>query len=297
MKDHATDDLFENRIAAGETPLACRIRGCGRTLVAVHGALSDLRVWEPLAARLSRYRRVITYTQRYFGTGPWPDDGAGFSRDRHVADLIRLAESLGGDPVDLLAWSYGGDVAVRAILARPDLFRRAVLFDPSVGAVLRHMPEAGQAKTEFRQALQPATALLDAGREPEAALAFFSGVAGLTLKEIDAFGPDVSGIVRDNARTLKPFLSTLLPGGGNDVHPADFAELTCVPLILTGDRSLARYQLIAGWLAEVWPGAQRRTITGAGHFGPWERAAEIAECMEKFLSLPAAFDPSLQLCD
>src|SRR6266705_1609467 len=50
-------------------------QGSGEPMVFVHGAPSDLRTWEPVREVVAKNYRFIAYTQRYFGTQPWPDDG------------------------------------------------------------------------------------------------------------------------------------------------------------------------------------------------------------------------------
>ena len=58
------------------------------------------------------------------------DDGANLGMYRHphfVADLIALLDHLNLPTVDLLGSSFGPTIAVRALAARPDRFRRCVL--------------------------------------------------------------------------------------------------------------------------------------------------------------------------
>ena len=258
-----------------------------RPLVTVHGALSDHRIYGPMVGKLGRRRRVITYDQAYFGKAAWPDEGQGFSRQRHEDDLIALIEGMETGPVDLFAWSYGGDVAMHAILRRPDLFHAVVLFDPSVGAVLRHIPEADAAKSQFLDALQPSLQLISDGDELAAARAFFAGVTGLRLTEIEGFGTDVATILADNARTLVPFLNALTGGGGPDIDAGALARLSSPALIVTGERSLLRYNLIADWLCAHCHGAEREVLKGTTHFGPWEKAHELADLAERFLTQAA----------
>ena len=56
------------------------------------------------------------YTQRYYGSAPWPDDGRNFSFATHADDLARLIEKLNAGPAHLVGWSYGGGVATLAAL-------------------------------------------------------------------------------------------------------------------------------------------------------------------------------------
>jgi hypothetical protein len=57
-------------------------QGSGEPVVFVHGAVGDLRAWEPVREEIALKHRFIAYTQRYFGTDPWRDDGKGVQR-RH----------------------------------------------------------------------------------------------------------------------------------------------------------------------------------------------------------------------
>jgi pimeloyl-ACP methyl ester carboxylesterase len=50
-------------------------QGAGEPMVFVHGLVSDLRAWEPAKEERAKNYRFIAYTQRYFGTGAWNDDG------------------------------------------------------------------------------------------------------------------------------------------------------------------------------------------------------------------------------
>ena len=65
-------------------------QGSGEPMVFVHGAPSDLRTWEPVREGIANKYRFIAYTQRYFGTEPWPDDGKNFSIPTLADDLAGL---------------------------------------------------------------------------------------------------------------------------------------------------------------------------------------------------------------
>ena len=53
--------------------------GKGKPVVFIHGAFSDLRVWEPQRQDISEKHRFIAYTQRYFGNKQWPDRSKKYS--------------------------------------------------------------------------------------------------------------------------------------------------------------------------------------------------------------------------
>jgi pimeloyl-ACP methyl ester carboxylesterase len=72
-------------------------------MVFVHGAPSDLSHWEPVREGIASKYRFLAYTQRYFGTAPWPDDGKNFSIQTLADDLTKFITSLNAGPVHLVS--------------------------------------------------------------------------------------------------------------------------------------------------------------------------------------------------
>jgi pimeloyl-ACP methyl ester carboxylesterase len=60
----------DGTMPVGDVTLPYVDDGEGIPVVFLHGAISDLRVWEPYRARIAEDRRFVSYTQRYFGTSP-----------------------------------------------------------------------------------------------------------------------------------------------------------------------------------------------------------------------------------
>lgn len=81
--------------------------GIGEPVVFVHGAVSDSRAWEPVRDQIAKKYHFIAYTQRYFGTAEWKDDGKEFGVATHADDLAKFISSLNVGPVHLVGWSYG----------------------------------------------------------------------------------------------------------------------------------------------------------------------------------------------
>ncbi|HVD72724.1 MAG TPA: alpha/beta fold hydrolase, partial [Xanthobacteraceae bacterium] len=80
-----------------------------------------------------------SYTQRYYGSTPWPDDGKNFNLATHAEDLAKLIQSLNAGPAHLVGWSYGGAVATVAAPKNPSLVRSLIVYEPGpwLGAVCR----------------------------------------------------------------------------------------------------------------------------------------------------------------
>ena len=106
--------------------------GSGQPIVFVHGAVSDLRAWEPIREAISAKYRFIAPTQRYFGRGDWADKGEKFGTATHAADIAAFIKALGLGPVHLVGWSMGASVATVVALENPELVQSVVLFEPDI---------------------------------------------------------------------------------------------------------------------------------------------------------------------
>ena len=255
-------------------------KGTGEPIVAVHGAMSDLRVWEALGEKLSDKHRFIAYTQRYFGTGPWADDGENFSRNTHVDDLITFIEALDLGPVHVVTWSYGGDVATYAAAQRPDLFRTVSHYEPSVDFVLENSKQGEESQAAFREALKPAITVLRKGDAERAAFRFVEIIAGLPEGAAETEASPMPGMFRENARTMAPMMAMR---STQTLTYTALAELRTPTLIVIGSRTHERYKLIAMRLERCLPNAKLHVISGAHHDGPYRHAEQLADLIEAFL--------------
>ena len=112
------------------TPLLdYRSTGSGIPLVLVHGALCDLRMWEPVVPFLDGAFEVFTYSQRYFGRNPWQQNAPPFSYQTHANDLVQFIERVVQRPAHVVAWSYGADVALLAAKLEPRCFLSAYYYE------------------------------------------------------------------------------------------------------------------------------------------------------------------------
>lgn len=108
----------------GEVRLRVRTVGPGAPLILVHGTGADSTTWAEVGLELAAERQVVAYDRRGYG-----DSESAPVRDYriHVRDLIALLESLG--PADVLGWSSGGNTALAAAVARPELFRSLTVLE------------------------------------------------------------------------------------------------------------------------------------------------------------------------
>ncbi|WP_181164698.1 alpha/beta fold hydrolase [Amaricoccus solimangrovi] len=257
-------------------------RGEGRPVVFVHGALSDARIWDGYAGTIAAQGRFMAYTQRYFGTGDWPDKGERFSRETHVGDLIAFVEGLHAGPVDLVTWSYSGEIATYAALRRPDLFRSMVHFEPDVVALLDGLPGAAAANAQAESTLGPGIAALEADRPEEAALRFIEAVFRMPEGAAENEPEPFPAYWRENGRTL-PFFVAMEPGPA--ISCADLGALRVPTLIVVGTDTLVSFAMEAEQLARCSGNALLTRMEDVTHDGPYRRPDRFAELILAFRAI------------
>lgn len=104
-----------------------------RTLLVVHGGpdWDQMYLREPLV-ELGGDRRVVFADLRGCGRSTRGLAGPAHTPVAAVGDLIVLIDRLGGGPVDVLGFSYGGLLAQRLIVSAPEKVRRAVIASSSI---------------------------------------------------------------------------------------------------------------------------------------------------------------------
>ena len=103
----------------------------GAPIVLLHGLSSNLRWWDPVAARLALRSRVVRYDQRGHGRSTDAPTG-GYSVDRLAGDTIDVLDHLALDRVMLVGHSAGADIA-RVVAARyPDRVAALALVEGGV---------------------------------------------------------------------------------------------------------------------------------------------------------------------
>ena len=114
-------------------------------LVFLPGAAGSPDFWRPVGDRLPRDWQKTYLGWPGLGNQPASPDVNGFD------DLVRLVEAqLGAEPVDLLAQSMGGAVALRVALTHPTKVRRLVLAATSGGLDVAGLGAADW-RAEYRQ--------------------------------------------------------------------------------------------------------------------------------------------------
>jgi pimeloyl-ACP methyl ester carboxylesterase len=138
---------------------------------------------------------------RYFGTDPWPDEGANYSMRTHTDDLVAFIQNLNAGPVDLVGWSYSGPIALLVAVQHPELVRSLFLDEPSTLALVTDPGDLKIATEDRRAIVSPAAAAVKAGDTAGAVKSLFNGVNGQP-DLFDTVPPAIRAMLLDNARTL-----------------------------------------------------------------------------------------------
>jgi pimeloyl-ACP methyl ester carboxylesterase len=268
-------------IAANGTTLGYEEVGDGPVVLFVHGAMSDHRVWLPYRDPIAANHRFIAYDQRYFGRAPWDDEGQKFGIDTHVEDLIGFIEALDAGPVNMVTWSYGGEVGVYASQRRPDLFRSIVHFEPTTQALHLGLPGQPAAQAQLHAQFGPPMKAMERQAYGEAARRFVEVVFRLPSGTADEFPKAYLEMWDDNARTLVPFLAIERP----PLDCADLASVTAPTLIIQGSGAYVLDAMMADEVARCQPNAVRVTMEGVNHDGPYRKPEALADIILSFVSV------------
>ncbi len=267
----------------GGHPTHNRVLGEGpRPVLALHCSLAHGGAWGPMAAELGD---AVTMTAPdlpgHGHSADWPVNGS--MHDTATAVATALAEAIGGGaPVDILGHSFGGTVALRLALERPDLVRSLTLFEPVLfsAAAAENAPEA----EEWTAKQTVFTDLLDQGRADEAARYFHGQWGnGTPLNQLPEtqrrYITDRIGAIRAAGDVVeRDRLGLVAPGRLESLH---------LPVLLAeGSTSPGIIHAITRALAARIPGAQRVVVEGAAHMLPISHAATLAPRIREHLGLP-----------
>ena len=104
-------------------------------LIIVHGGPggNTYSFEHQIGPSIERFETVVYYDQRGSGRSDAPRDDRAYGIDILVSDLDALRRQLGAGQIDLLGFSFGGELALEFALAHPDRVRRLIAQSASNG--------------------------------------------------------------------------------------------------------------------------------------------------------------------
>lgn len=267
---------------ANGTELAYFEEGKGTPVVFVHGAVGDLRFWEPQREAFSKGHRFVAYSLRYHGAAPWTDDGKQYSAATHVADLTALITGLKAGPVHLVGLSYGGLIAAMVATKEPQLIRTLTLAEPALFSLLAEFPDGKAALEQWSAGAAPMLAALKSGDTIGATKQLVSLVSGESAENFDRVPAELRQIVTDNARTL-PLLFAAPPGS----VPCDTLRGVKVPtLIVRGQRTPEFFTKTNEIAGRCIAGSRQVVVSGASHANSYDNPSEFNRLVLDFIDQP-----------
>ena len=268
------------KLPVSGTTLSYIEQGSGTPIVFVHGAVGDLRVWEPQRSAFSKQHRFVAYTYRYHGTDPWPDQGANYSIDQHVADLTALIAGLKAGPVHLVGLSYGGLLAAVAAAKDSSLLRTLTLAEPALFALIADSPEGKAALQNWSKDMTPLIAALKSGDNLQAVRQLHAAVTGKPAETFDEVPAGLRQVLLDNARTM-PLLFQAAPGTmGCDA----WKGLKVPTLIVRGERTQEIFSRTNAAVAKCIAGSREVVIPNASHTMSYDNPAAFNRTVLQFLA-------------
>lgn len=254
--------------------------GSGEPIVFVHGAVSDLRAWEPIREAISAKHRFIAPTQRYFGKGDWADKGEKFGTATHASDIATFIGALGLGPVHLVGWSMGANIATVVALENPQLVQSVVLFEPAIDSLIK----AGEAGNAAREAagkmFGPADRALKAGNVEKATKLLIEGVFQMPPGGWDSQAEPLRTMQLDNARTMPVMWNAPpIPISCEKLQASDKPVL-----IIYGGESNAYWPHVAKVMDECLPQGETAVLPNVSHDGPVRDPAGLAAMIEDFVA-------------
>lgn len=232
-------------------------------VVALHSSASNGSQWKVLAAELQDRHDVHAFDL--------PGYSRDLSRDEAIAGMEAVALPIIDQivkldwPVHLIGHSFGGGVAIKIALMRPELVKSLTLFEPAAFHVLEHRDDDGS----LLGSLKDIGTLLRTSTG--------NGRADLGMKGFVNFwnGDDAWERMSDNIRTVLAGIARTVIADFASVFSEtwtleNLAGLTMPTLMLTGMDSPAIAQRTAALVRQHIPGCELAMLPGLGHMAPIE---------------------------
>jgi 3-oxoadipate enol-lactonase len=245
----------------------------GAPVVAFLNGLSQTTVaWGAQVQRLRGVRRTLTHDAA--GQGKSDPAPAGHRPAGHARDLLHLCDALGIAALDVVGFSFGARIALRAALAAPDRVRRMVL----VGCAHR--------ETALRRwTVQGWLDALEKGGVEHVFRIVTPQIVGetwLAKNEHNRANMLRAFASRNTAEGMRRLLmDTLLPGG--DLVD-ELRALRQPTLVVRGDGDAVVSRELTAELASLLPNARAVECPDSGHTVAIEQAEWFAERVREFLA-------------
>jgi pimeloyl-ACP methyl ester carboxylesterase len=268
------------KLLVNDAELSYTEQGRGAPVVFVHGAVGDLRFWEPQRDTFSKRYRFISYSYRYHGTAPWPDEGKQYSAETHAADLVAFISGLKAGPVHLVGLSYGGLLGAIVATRHPELIRSLTLAEPALFSLLAETPEGKPALEEWMKNSAPMRAAVEEGDSLNATKMLVAVVNGQPVEsfDFDKVPAGLRQLLLDNARTLPLLFNAPLAAVSCD----ELRTIKAPTLLVRGARTPQFFVKINELAGRCIGGSRQVAVPDAAHAMSWDNPAAFNRAVLQF---------------
>lgn len=247
--------------------IAWEERGSGDPLLLIQGLGYARWSWEPVASRLARDYRVLTFDNRGIGDSDKPPGP--YSAREMADDALQVLDEAGVERAHVLGASLGGMIAQELAVAAPERVDKLILCCTTPGG------EATVPMPQVTVELFAEAATLP----PEVALRRFveNALAPAAPTELVQQLFDLR-----SANPLDPAGWQAQAAAGLGFAGVD-GPITAPTLIVTGTKDNVVDPRNSDVLAERIPGAEVRRLEGTGHLFFWEQPDAFVRIVREFL--------------
>ena len=255
-----------------------------RQALLIHCSLGHAGGWARMVAALEDVITGLAYDLPGHGrSADW--DGVSDIQGVSTAMAVDLLERDGQGPADIIGHSFGGTVAIRLAVERPDLVRSLTLIEPVFFAVAAaDRPELDPGRDPHMIAYRAA---LQADDRAGAARAFTA--AWGDGRSWDRLPPAQQEAITARIHLIEAGAPAIYGDCAGILAQGKLAGIACPVLLIRGADSPATVAAINDGLARRIPQARQAVVPGAGHMAPITHPAAVAQLVRGFLGdIPAA---------
>jgi pimeloyl-ACP methyl ester carboxylesterase len=241
--------------------------GFGTPILVLHGGMGDPAAWMPVTDLLNQRFHTVRLHRRQYRLDL---DGPPVTMAQEVEHVSAIAAKL--DKPLLVGHSSGAVLALEALVAEPDTFSGAVLYEPPlrIGALL-----GGAAQEKAREAM-------DAGKPGRAFTIFLRDIVRMSpwMAYLAGF---MIGRDPDMAARVPRQLDDNDAIDALGVRLDEYAKIDVPVLLLGGDKSPRHLGERLDALEQTLPNARRLLMHGQGHLAQQDAPDRVARAIAKHL--------------
>lgn len=268
----------------GDVPTHWITVGAGpREALLIHCSLGHAGGWARMVAALDDLVTGIAYDLPGHGrSADW--DGVSDIQGVSTAMAVDLITGEARGPVDVIGHSFGGTVAIRLAVERPDLVRSLVLIEPVFFAVAAaDRPDLDPGNDPHMIRYRAALAVDDR----IAAAAAFAAIWG-DGRGWDSLPPAQQQAMAARIHLIEAGAPAIYGDCAGILSGGKLEGIACPVLLIRGGDSPAAIAAINDGLARRMPQARQAVVPGAGHMAPITHPAAVAQLVRDFLrDIPA----------